>query len=1433
MVTKCINKNTLFYKNLVKQGYSGDDIAQITDKIEQEGFKNWYGDGKRDSFGNPVLINDFYIFNDKGERITLTDLLNDKTYEKRQFYSKDLTYLDKINHFLEEAKVGINKRISAFHGSDYAEKLNILLDNLNALEKNDYATALEKHSEYILKTIEDFETRLQRYDKTNATKLSKEEKAKNDKSYKNFLIHASNFLQTFSKIKDLEVPSNDQLKITDIIKKLKETENRVTDLQNRVNAEIESEVRKTLERLVENPAVREGIMDFLAAQVDESKVQMLLDALGDSHIPFLAAVDKFYKRNMYDKDEESRELIKEWKKFVEGFDNFDAFVDRVTEKIDGKRTGRFIQKYNEGFYEELYAHVNKLGELKKAGKQGTEEYRKALNDYFKWKNDNQEQQYVKSYYDSLNLLTPEAKEARKAIDEERTLILIKGVKNLTPQDSERLVELQTEMKWLKSKINRDGTPKTGKDLEIAESLYSASKELGKYYIVIGTDIKAFEKARLEAEEKGLDYLEKWEHYNTNEQYSDKFWKRFNEIISNFPNSKRLEEIRDEIKQLTIAYKNERGEVKVDEVPEDIKKQIDILQAEKKKIKSALNKGMNIKTRQYYANEFKALVEFVPSTQYLQALSRKTEELEQSRRDLKSGSISPAEALRIEKDYDKWMDKNHYVNEYSQETVPIDMWTIMRPRNPKFIERVPNKLWNISTIKEEYLNPNYELDFNGHPVPNSKWLNPDFSNLSDKDRTGLEYIQEKLAYLVEHSKSNIIKKGFLPAIPKDQRKFLQAVLDKEIAKEEIDLSEKAITEADEIVKFIPFKYVKKLNQTALPEITPDMDEAQIEKVKKEREQIAQKNKLSHGEAIDYDLAVTMQTFIKAALTNKYKTSMEADIKLFKEQLKHSKIKATDAKGSQIFDKIRSKVKGEKVEHEVSAVGSNMEKHFNEWLEAIFYEDFELDEGALTDWTKKIQNFTSFRALGFNVLSGLNNKLIANIQERIESAGRRYYSYRDYRSARRLYAANILTFINDNKSDKSSNFLSAYIKQFDVLISQDELASRKDGALKTALHKIKMVKDLAYFMQHIGEHQVQNATLIAMSQSHRVVDGKIMSFSEYYESKKLDVGSFKNTEEAIRAIDSNYTLKKTLTEEFEAYPTVMDSFEYKDGYIVPKGDSKVTKDEIFQFKQRVIGVNQRLHGIYNTEDAAMLQRHALGRLGMQFRKWMRPGWNRRFGIKFGKKVYNERIRDYEEGIYVTTFKYIANPFVTNYKEYKKQQQKAAILAFKTIVSGFKDLVFNARIRWHSMSELEKANVRKTGAEMLFLITVIALGFLVKNIRGEDDDDETLKDKMLILSLYQADRLFGELTTFTPIGVVREGNRLFSSPSPVFNTLEDISKLSTAILLYPFRDEEEREFKTGIYHGEDRVGIYAGDMVPVYNQVQRLKYMNESNERYGIFK
>lgn len=50
------------------------------------------------------------------------------------------------------------------------------------------------------------------------------------------------------------------------------------------------------------------------------------------------------------------------------------------------------------------------------------------------------------------------------------------------------------------------------------------------------------------------------------------------------------------------------------------------------------------------------------------------------------------------------------------------------------------------------------------------------------------------------------------------------------------------------------------------------------------------------------------------------------------------------------------------------------------------------------------------------------------------------------------------------------------------------------------------------------------------------------------------------------------------------------------------SAFTSRDVEQISRRSARINQKIQGIYNTEDMNAFQRLAIGRLAMMFRKWM---------------------------------------------------------------------------------------------------------------------------------------------------------------------------------------------------------------------------------------
>ena len=509
---------------------------------------------------------------------------------------------------------------------------------------------------------------------------------------------------------------------------------------------------------------------------------------------------------------------------------------------------------------------------------------------------------------------------------------------------------------------------------------------------------------------------------------------------------------------------------------------------------------------------------------------------------------------------------------------------------------------------------------------------------------------------------------------------------------------------------------------------------------------------------------MDRFIMTAMNHKFKKEVEGKMLLIREQLRNMEI----VKNPKLVDKLRSAMFEGKPSPTVNGAETNIFEHYDMWLKMVFYDEFEADETAT--WksiTDGLRDYSSLVGIGLNVYSAVNNKTYGEMMISIEAAAGEFFSVKDWAQAKKEYNANLLKFTKDRDSKKTDNFLYGVIKRFDVLQSQAEL-SGKSYAKGSKAHKLMMAKNAMYFMQHVGEHSMQNQVLFAMLRKERaMLDGKEVS--------------------------------------------LMDALELRDGYIeVKKGAKKadgtaLTDRDLARFQTKVIAVNQYLHGIYNTEDAGTIQHYALGRLAMQFRKWARPGWNKRFGSKFGKSFWNERRESLDEGMYVTAFKF------------SKELFRDAL-----------NLETNAKAHWDKLSEQQKANLRRTMAEVGYMFTITLLAGLAKGVADDDEDS-----KSVATLAYMLDRSRTELLTYTPVwGWFNEGKKLMNSPVASFRQIETLSKLALHLGLYPFIDEEDRYYKGGMYYGQSKAGVWFKSMLPGVAIWQRWNFIERQAAYYKLY-
>lgn len=674
-----------------------------------------------------------------------------------------------------------------------------------------------------------------------------------------------------------------------------------------------------------------------------------------------------------------------------------------------------------------------------------------------------------------------------------------------------------------------------------------------------------------------------------------------------------------------------------------------------------------------------------------------------------------------------------------------------------------------------------------------------------------YYRSLMKELVQDNSKTFIDNGDIPAVPVDNRTWWEAVKQDVLQirnnRDKSDDRTKLINvdESGNITSILVQPYLKR---TFSYELKDENDES-ISKSERKRRieenlEVKRKHQRLNIDSVNLNMSEVIPEFIKTSIDFNTRKSFEDEILLAKEIINSSQVETR--KGT--YDRIATKLTGEQKAVIINGAESNIKKHLDKYIKMVFYDDFEEQENEnLVRISSLLQNYTSLVQIGFNPFVGINNKVYGTLQNVIESSGGYFFDRDSYKKGRKFYnnGDSLLAYFSGRHQKESSTLQEGLIKTFSIYQSQRELSGKKGNPITGALDKYKYVNDAIYGMQTLGEHTMQNVSLFSMMHSHRIVDGKARTYKDFIDSK-IEKITDKNQNRAKEILERNKNIKENLKQEFEKLPRVVDVYELTDGYVRVKDQFNFSDEAFSEFRQRVIGVNQYMHGIYVKEDAGTLQAYALGRLALQMKKWLRPGWNRRFGTHFGGNFWNERRQAPDEGMYVSTYNFV-----------------------KDIIKGQNDFAINYKIVWNNMNEFQKSNVRKTLVELSALFSFYLITAMAKSL--SEDDEDLRESRIFNMFMYQSDRVWKELALYTPFGLAAEGQKLLKSPMASYGTVKNLYQLSYNMMLYPFRDEKDRTYQGGMRHGQDKVYSKLVDTLPVINKAERLYNIRRNNEFYSL--
>jgi len=539
--------------------------------------------------------------------------------------------------------------------------------------------------------------------------------------------------------------------------------------------------------------------------------------------------------------------------------------------------------------------------------------------------------------------------------------------------------------------------------------------------------------------------------------------------------------------------------------------------------------------------------------------------------------------RETEEFKTWFKENHVENSFTGRFEPIMIWTM-----PEYTGKGATKTllphWNTFKVKDEYLNPDYSEDIYGQPMPNAKWSTemqkteegwtmPGWTKAQSKFYSEFRKLKEKGDEMLPMSNSYRSRNPFsLPNVRKDGKIDLKQVLNvpaSETIKNTVEAISKRYTKEDnrgvlldesgETMKGVPLYYTGDAN--------PD--------------------------TVDTDIFNTIRAYYKMSLNAHTKLSYKPMIEILRTTLGDSKVSEVGNTGSPLIDTIMSNRRGVDTNKVIDGKSSNVYKKISDNIDSNFYgvedPDFIIKNVNVNQIVDDVLAYTSIKALGFNLYAGTANVLLGQYLSFQEALGGQFFTYKDWVAAEREYIIDFGRMMSDLVRGTKTSKVNALEAHFKTLQDTDELERKTVSKEKKARWRKLMSTNSLFFINHGGEHKMQNTLLMAAMKAYTIRNGEVERIQEGEKS-------------------------------------IYEMVEFKNGKVV----SKLTEDQKFDFSNIVKGLSQKLHGVYTKEDRVKAQKEWWGKLLFQFRKWMIPGMRERWGEEY----YDERLRDHVGGYYRTS-------------------------------------------------------------------------------------------------------------------------------------------------------------------------------------------------------
>lgn len=395
---------------------------------------------------------------------------------------------------------------------------------------------------------------------------------------------------------------------------------------------------------------------------------------------------------------------------------------------------------------------------------------------------------------------------------------------------------------------------------------------------------------------------------------------------------------------------------------------------------------------------------------------------------------------------------------------------------------------------------------------------------------------------------------------------------------------------------------------------------------------------------------------------------------------------------------------------------------------------------------VMTYINFGTLALNTLSPISN-IIQGINQLTPTAiGGYFFNMKDLTKANLLYDKYMFKPTKDcglleTGAHKHNNKFLLIANKFNFTQDFD----RSNIKYSDTRVERMIESDSLYFLMHAGEHYLQSTGALALMYNSknqvRDASGNHMTAFDAYDTVKLANGGSKLVlKKGLTTIVNNEDRLIVTNEELEERARKQGKLRTDKSLLA---ENEISEGEwVSSLKQKISGVNNYLHGIYNKEDQTRAQYFALGRAAMMYRKYLIPSLNRRFGVS----TYIAGLDTEVEGYYRTFFGFNARlmkELVTDqYKSYSSlnDTQKEIVDEWFTdegysredIPAAWEKLdkkmrrsiLFGTKGAWNTvkstLTDFQKSNLKMAWADISKFYALVVANLLLD---FDDDDDDTV--------------------------------------------------------------------------------------------------------------